>query len=320
MLSGQILTQFRRHILKDIDPYVCLFEACDKPNDCFKTVDDWLNHIQWQHTLIFSCQSAGHESELFNSSADLERHMELEHRDEFSELQLPFLVNKSAKPCLDTFTAFARARQSIGASEDITKVCPLCKFSAAEAGMPSKSTSSVLGDASHGDRVFKNILNHIASHMESVALLSLPAADDLGSGVSNELRWQVDDIIERDNQDLPPAIFADEPSGEMTEIEGSYGKALPINDYLMKNGWSYILESPDVRKTFYPSVEHDETLQPFIARYISERSQTPPKSYFIVPFRRDPDFVGRGGILTQIHDTCSRPAARAALVGLGGVG
>ena len=240
--------------------------------------------------------------------------MILEHRDEFSESQLPFLINKSAKPCPDTFTAFARARQSIGALEDITKVCPLCKFSPGETGMPSKSASSVLGDASNGDIVFKIILNHIASHMESVALLSLPAADGLGSGVSNELRWQGDDIIERDNQDLPPAIFVDEPSGEMSEIEDSYGNALPIDDFLMKNGWSHILESPKVRKTSYPSAERDERLQPFIARYTLERP------YFIVPFCRNPDFVGCGDILAQIHDAFSEPPGRVALVGLGGIG
>jgi hypothetical protein len=33
-----------------------------------------------------------------------------------------------------------------------------------------------------------------------------------------------------------------------------------------------------------------------------------------------PDFVDRGDILDQIHQRCSEPAGRAALVGLGGIG
>ncbi|MCJ1424485.1 hypothetical protein MMC29_002373 [Sticta canariensis] len=37
------------------------------------------------------------------------------------------------------------------------------------------------------------------------------------------------------------------------------------------------------------------------------------------PFRRDPDFVDRE-ILAEIDKKCSKPASRAALVGLGGVG
>ncbi|KAH7636086.1 hypothetical protein B0T09DRAFT_391028 [Sordaria sp. MPI-SDFR-AT-0083] len=40
----------------------------------------------------------------------------------------------------------------------------------------------------------------------------------------------------------------------------------------------------------------------------------------VIPFSRDPDFVNRGEILDQIDQQCSKPAARVALVGLGGVG
>ncbi|ORY63343.1 heterokaryon incompatibility protein-domain-containing protein [Pseudomassariella vexata] len=39
-----------------------------------------------------------------------------------------------------------------------------------------------------------------------------------------------------------------------------------------------------------------------------------------VPFSRDPDFVDRPEIQAWIQDKCARPAARAALVGLGGLG
>jgi len=39
-----------------------------------------------------------------------------------------------------------------------------------------------------------------------------------------------------------------------------------------------------------------------------------------IPFRRDPDFVDRGVIFDQLHRKCALPAARTALVGLGGVG
>ena len=51
-----------------------------------------------------------------------------------------------------------------------------------------------------------------------------------------------------------------------------------------------------------------------------ERPETPPKPSSNVPFRRDPDFVDRGTLLSQIHERCAAPASRIALVGLGGVG
>ncbi|KAK4172406.1 hypothetical protein QBC36DRAFT_390435 [Triangularia setosa] len=48
--------------------------------------------------------------------------------------------------------------------------------------------------------------------------------------------------------------------------------------------------------------------------------ETPPQLSATVPFSRDPDFVNRGDILDQINKRCSEPAARVALVGLGGIG
>ncbi|KAI1122550.1 hypothetical protein F5Y10DRAFT_287057 [Nemania abortiva] len=53
---------------------------------------------------------------------------------------------------------------------------------------------------------------------------------------------------------------------------------------------------------------------------VPERPETPPKPSFIVPFCRETDFVERKIILDRIHQACSKPASRAALVGLGGVG
>ena len=53
---------------------------------------------------------------------------------------------------------------------------------------------------------------------------------------------------------------------------------------------------------------------------ISERRETPPAPFATIPFSRDLDFVNRGDILDQIDERCSKPAARVALVGLGGVG
>ena len=184
--------------------------------------------------------------------------MHQQHWREFSESQLPFLVHKSARPSPDTFAAFSGARESIGAPKDSTSLCPLCPFSADGHDMPPQSTSLVLGNSINGDRKFKIIMNHIASHMESIALLSLPAAaDGIGSGVSDNLRSQSEADIERDEQDLPPAVFTDEPIGHMSNTEGFSGETLPIEGHFMKGEWSYILESTDTRKPVYKRAEDD---------------------------------------------------------------
>lgn len=52
----------------------------------------------------------------------------------------------------------------------------------------------------------------------------------------------------------------------------------------------------------------------------SERSEPRPEPLSTVPFRRDPDFVGRNEILNQLHEKASIAGSTVALFGLGGVG
>ncbi|KAH7108869.1 putative kinesin [Dendryphion nanum] len=52
---------------------------------------------------------------------------------------------------------------------------------------------------------------------------------------------------------------------------------------------------------------------------VSNAPQPKPSPSSTVPFRRDDDFISRDA-LNRVHQICARPAARAALVGLGGVG
>jgi len=51
-----------------------------------------------------------------------------------------------------------------------------------------------------------------------------------------------------------------------------------------------------------------------------ERVETPPTPLSTVPFRRDLDYVQRGSLFDKITSKLASPAARVALVGLGGVG
>ncbi|KAJ5088806.1 P-loop containing nucleoside triphosphate hydrolase protein [Penicillium angulare] len=51
-----------------------------------------------------------------------------------------------------------------------------------------------------------------------------------------------------------------------------------------------------------------------------ERPETPVPPLSTVPFHRDPDFVDSGSAFSQIYAKATRPGARTAVVGLGGVG
>ncbi|KAM0714701.1 hypothetical protein Q7P37_009718 [Cladosporium fusiforme] len=51
-----------------------------------------------------------------------------------------------------------------------------------------------------------------------------------------------------------------------------------------------------------------------------DAAETPPPASSNIPFRQDRDFVERGDLLQRVEERLSTPAARVALVGLGGVG
>ncbi|KAF2838466.1 putative kinesin [Patellaria atrata CBS 101060] len=71
---------------------------------------------------------------------------------------------------------------------------------------------------------------------------------------------------------------------------------------------------------FGPISSNSGVIADHLSGNIIERPETPPSPSCNIPFCRDPDFVDRGTLLDQIHEKCSTPASRIALVGFGGVG
>lgn len=52
----------------------------------------------------------------------------------------------------------------------------------------------------------------------------------------------------------------------------------------------------------------------------SEPTESPPSPLSTVPFRHDPGFINRDGLLDQIHEKSSTPGSTIVLYGIGGVG
>ncbi|GLB10180.1 hypothetical protein AtubIFM57258_006581 [Aspergillus tubingensis] len=52
----------------------------------------------------------------------------------------------------------------------------------------------------------------------------------------------------------------------------------------------------------------------------AEGPEKKPQPIAMIPYGRDPDFVDPGSLVDRVHKLCSRPSARLALVGFGGVG
>ena len=176
---------------KDLEPYICMFEECTEPYTLFATTDAWLSHMQWEHTLQWRCNAPSHPPQYFAKEQDFDDHLRSSHAGTFTESQLPLLKRRSAQPAPKTFLS-----------------CPLCGHPPAES--PDGITSGTC---------LEELPNHIAAHLQSIAVMSLPWREDLEEVASSNrtsaprARDSVPDEEDRDSSmtfDESPHIITDE--------------------------------------------------------------------------------------------------------------
>ncbi|KAK2603358.1 hypothetical protein N8I77_009822 [Diaporthe amygdali] len=201
--------RWTRHILMDIEPFVCLFEDCKESLTFFKTSEEWLGHLRWQHTIVYSCQAIGHEREVFSSSKDLEDHIRGEHPDTFTESQLPGLIKQGTLPAPNTFTVL---NLTLSVAESKCPIC--CEF------VPRLVNAQTTDDAAPDITPEQRMQNHILEHLEAIALLALPDRGDRDEADSNARQSSLGlgAVKKKDTHDLPSPIFEDIAAG--TPVDG----------------------------------------------------------------------------------------------------
>lgn len=138
--------------------------------------------MKWQHTLVWSCQTPRHTDLSFGTSEECEMHMRQEHSEDISIDQLAVLVEKSAHPAADPLEVLVRY-EKVG-SED-RSVCPLCPFAIENTRIPEPR--SLIPDASLTADDAKAMRDHVAEHLESIALLSL-LEQEIDDAASDEVQ------------------------------------------------------------------------------------------------------------------------------------
>lgn len=236
--------------------------------------------MKWQHTIVWSCQAAGHKSIIFDSQVQFEQHMKEEHHDTFTESQLPMLVQKSAHPATDTFSVLT-ARNNDAASGSHYE-CPLCSFFVEKANDQNNPDSALLGAEFPINEAAKNIQNHIAAHLESIALLSLPEQDAVDDDFSiaresettkkNSTRqdndqdslsskWSQEEQQQQQQQQHSPILDPDE------HHEISPSEIVPESfPETTEKLWAHIFNTLGLRQTDHFELTQDATLRGFVER------------------------------------------------------
>ncbi|CZR56493.1 uncharacterized protein PAC_06381 [Phialocephala subalpina] len=148
----------RRHVRKDLDLYVCVFESCKQPVELFSSVKDWLKHMQWEHGLQWHCMDKAHEILVFPTAKDFENHLVGTHPEAFTQSEASILSRQRARPRPQLFT-----------------ICPLC----------DEIPSGLAGDGDGQENLSGKLERHIKEHLEYLALMSLPLRNDAAGEVSD---------------------------------------------------------------------------------------------------------------------------------------
>ncbi|KAI1210695.1 uncharacterized protein F4807DRAFT_467005 [Annulohypoxylon truncatum] len=132
--------RWRKHVLRDPDALVCLFDPCDEPNVLYRHSKDWLLHMR-KYAKRWHCPAKVYGIQYFNNRDEYDIHMKESHQKRYTSAQLDLLAERGTRlfgPLFD--------------------ICPLCGGK----------------DASDDNRIQGNLMDHIIGHLRSLALKSLP--------------------------------------------------------------------------------------------------------------------------------------------------
>ncbi|KAI0192815.1 hypothetical protein F4808DRAFT_362716 [Astrocystis sublimbata] len=133
--------KWRRHIMRDLDPYVCMFEECTSPNHLYKHTSEWLKHMR-QHSLRWRCTSKSHGEFVCNTVDEYFAHMKTQHTVKLTDPQLKVLASKNGRAVGPMFRS-----------------CPLC-------GIEPEEVDSISMEV------------HLIGHLHNFALKSLPSYEE----------------------------------------------------------------------------------------------------------------------------------------------
>lgn len=162
---------WRRHVFSDLRSYVCTFQDCDAPY--FGDINEWFHHEMQNHRVSYLCRLC--KGKTFHSSDRYLAHVKRHHPQ--------LLENGDERPLLEISR---KPVDQIPAHD-----CPCCsewedrlKHRATTHGLSMESPDSIL-------TVFPtDFKRHLASHLEQLALFSIPvgsaSGDDVGSNVAIE--------------------------------------------------------------------------------------------------------------------------------------
>ncbi|OAL46683.1 hypothetical protein IQ07DRAFT_590224 [Pyrenochaeta sp. DS3sAY3a] len=308
---------WRQHILRDLEPFICVFENCSSPDTRFYEKSSWTAHMQ-SHATRWTCHLPGHTADsktpMFLDEDSYASHLRSHSRTtHLKDVQIRLLIKQSGRP-----------------NPTPIRTCPLCHDSMDETNIEPSSHATAIEEHPlivSADAMYK----HIASHLMLIASYSLPWSndDDVDSDARPTSVTNSSDsvFVEKRNEINPSNSTSslDEHERLVFEDEGN-------QEQYEKGEWEFLPATQD------NNLEADHVFQDFKHKYLRQRlrgsfpmvmasNATFPS--FSVPEPRIPSFVGRKDMLLKMDEALinypkhSSPHHRGKSLhvsGLGGMG
>ncbi|PVH68986.1 hypothetical protein DL98DRAFT_578562 [Cadophora sp. DSE1049] len=191
---------WKKHVFRDLRPYICTFSDCLNPEKMYVTKHDWLYHEMQIHRRRWICAGVCNAS--FDSKSSIEQHMRQKHAETFTEIQLPIVLDLCEREMEPTETV----------------TCAFC---------PAEMT-------------LLDLQGHVANHLEELALFALPVtlsgqSRDLGSNEIGSVVYGSNKL-----GDLSPlGSFSEagdqmDPTYDINHVREKYGHAKRSTEWLIE--------------------------------------------------------------------------------------
>lgn len=313
----------RRHVMNDLEPYVCVFEDCDDAHRLFRDRAAWLSHMQETHTKQWTCIAAGHKLCVFETEKGFEDHIRIAHATGFKESQLHWYKKRSQGPAASTFS-----------------VCPLCGYEPAEEKINTLINSKGSDNKQKYERsriISEDIVKHLAGHLQAISLKALPWQENLEEEPSEKAASKHAEEGHESNDDRSSILvfdidvtlqFDDDP-GAFHGTEWPYEDPGAVNSGVILMPFateeSYRQEWGFIRQPDYYGHDRDPVLQKLLRRLYLDSATTAEQRtdpvlpiYMMPPTPLNKNFFGREFALNSIKaelipDPTAKPADGKAI-------
>ncbi|KIX10281.1 uncharacterized protein Z518_01363 [Rhinocladiella mackenziei CBS 650.93] len=302
-------SKWRRHVMRDLEPYACVFEKCPDHNLFFRDRSSWIAHMRNTHTTRWVCTSGPHSPCQFRTDQEYEDHMWEAHAGTFTKSQLPLLKKRSRIPSSTTFRA-----------------CPLCRWRPSEDELRSHLSNLTQDEPPSFDidkMASERITKHLASHLELLSVRALPwpesPGDESDESVESKHAQEGTDQTEDDSSAIYRAqlVSSSQTSQIHDDEHGSDDSSIVIVDEDSEKNSStaesYAETWDFIPHPAYYGHDRDPVLQPLLRKWYFDIAPSADAvsvnlPAYIVPVDRDKNFHARTQALKTIRQSlCPDP-------------